>query len=99
VSETDIRHVEQGAHGEFFIEVDGRRVAELTYRVSGSDAIADHTWVDPHRRGGTLARDLVEALVAWARTSDRKVVPACSYVRAAFERNAAYADVRASSSS
>jgi hypothetical protein len=94
VSEHDIRHVDQGAHGEFFIDIDGRRVAELTYRMRGNDAIADHTWVDPHRRGGTLARELVEALVAWARAADRKVVPACSYVKSAFERNASYADVR-----
>lgn len=89
-----IRHVENGTRGEFFIERGGKRVAELTYSMSGTAAVVGHTWVDPALRGGTLASDLVEAAVRWARAGDRKIVPACSYVRAVFARTPAYADVR-----
>ena len=88
-----IAHQETGGRGEFFIERDGKRVAELTYSVVGGDAVAGHTWVDPKHRGGTLAPSLVTALVDWARREDRKVVPVCSYVRSVFGRNAQYADV------
>ena len=79
--------------GAFFIEKDGKRVAELTYAESGGDAIVDHTWVDPAIRGGGDARRLVESLVAWARANNRKIVPHCSYVRAVI-RGSDYDDVR-----
>jgi predicted GNAT family acetyltransferase len=86
---SDIRHED----GRFFIERDGERVAELTYRMDGGDAILDHTFVDPKLRGGTLARDLVDAAVQWARAEERKVVAMCPYVRKVFASTPAYADV------
>ena len=69
-------------------------MAELTYRMMGGDAMVDHTWVDPKLRGGGDAARLVEAVVEWARSEHMKLVPACSYVRAVFDRTPAYADVR-----
>lgn len=88
-----IQHAQSGGGGEFFIERDGKRVAELTYSVAGRDAVVGHTWVDPKHRGGTLAPRLVTAVVEWARGDDRKIVPMCSYVRSVFTRHAQYADV------
>ena len=85
----EIRH----EPGIFFIEQDGKRIAELTYRASGEDAIVDHTWVDPTMRGGGDARRLVDAVVAWAREGNRKIVPVCSYVRAV-TRGKEFDDVR-----
>ena len=90
----DIRHESDERHGVFFIEREGRRVAELTYRMSGADATVDHTWVDPRLRGGGEAKSLVEAAVAWARSGHVKLVPMCSYVRSVFDRTPAYSDVR-----
>jgi len=88
-----IEHHESAGRGEFYVERAGKRVAELTYSSSGTDAIVGHTWVDPDLRGGTLAPSLVKAAVEWARASNRKIVPACSYVRAVFGRTPKYADV------
>jgi predicted GNAT family acetyltransferase len=88
-----IQHRTHGSHGEFFVEREGRRVAELTYSLMGSDAMVGHTWVDPKLRGGTLAQSLVDALAEWARLENRKIIPVCSYVRAVFGRSEAYADV------
>jgi len=92
-SQDHIEHQEAAGRGEFYIERGGRRIAELTYSASGSDAVVGHTWVDPPLRGGTLAPSLVKAAVEWARSSDRKIVPVCSYVRAVFVRSPQYADV------
>ena len=93
-TQTDlIQHDEAGGRGEFFIERHGRRIAELTYSASGSEAIVGHTWVDPQLRGGTLAPSLVGAVVEWARREKRRIVPVCSYVRAVFTRTPEYADV------
>lgn len=88
-----IQHDQGGQRGAFYIERAGKRVAELTYSLSGGDAVVGHTWVDPALRGGTLAPSLVTAAVAWAREGGRKIVPMCSYVRAVFTRTPAYGDV------
>ena len=90
----EIRHTETGHRGVFFLERGGRRVAELTYSLSGDRALVDHTYVDPSLRGGTIAPSLVEAAVRWAREGNRKIVPLCSYVRSVFARTRAYDDVR-----
>ena len=93
-SNEEIRHEDDGARGSFFIERDGKRVAELTYSMSGNAAIVSHTWVEPRLRGGTLAASLVKAAVEWAREGNRKIVPACSYVRSVFAHTPEYSDVR-----
>ena len=90
----EIRHTQAGHRGTFFLERGGRRVAELTYSLSGDKALVDHTYVEPSLRGGSIAPSLVEAAVRWARSGNRKIVPLCSYVRAVFGRTRAYDDVR-----
>jgi predicted GNAT family acetyltransferase len=92
--EDEVLHFHEGAHGEFFVQRGGNRVAELSYQMSGEDAMVGHTWVDPKLRGGALGQRLVEALVAWARRENRKIIPMCSYVRAVFARTPGYADVQ-----
>ena len=95
--EDDIRHEDGERHGMFFVEREGRRVAELTYRMLGETAVVDHTWVDPKLRGGKLAPMLVDAVVVWARKEQRKISPACSYVRMVMDRKPdSYRDVRKS---
>jgi len=82
-------------NGVFFIEREGRRVAELTYRMMGDTAVVDHTWVDPKLRGGALAPSLVQAVVDWARREKHVISPACSYVRIVMDRAPeTYKDVR-----
>ena len=88
-----IQHAESPTHGEFFIVREGKRIAELTYTSSGDTAVVGHTWVDPGHRGGTLAPSLVDAVVAWARDGNRKIVPACSYVRRVFSSSHKFDDV------
>jgi predicted GNAT family acetyltransferase len=55
--------------------------------MNGDTAVVDHTWVDPKLRGGRLAPNLVAAAVDWARRENRKISPACSYVRMVMDRN------------
>lgn len=89
-----VQHSEGAGHGEFFILREGKRIAELTYSSAGDSAIVvGHTWVDPRHRGGTLAPSLVDAVVAWAREGNRKIVPACSYVRRVFSSSNKFDDV------
>ena len=90
-----IVHDQAERNGTFFIEREGRRVAELTYRMTGDTAVVDHTWVDPKLRGGALAPSLVQAVVDWARRDNLKISPVCSYVRIVMDRAPeVYKDVR-----
>lgn len=89
-----IRHIEHGDRGAFLIERDGERLAELTYRLESSGcATLDHTYVSPALRGEGVGMQLVEAAVDWARQRGMKLMPVCSYARAAFEREQRFADV------
>ncbi len=89
-----IQHQETQRGGEFFIERDGRHIAEITYQYQNEATIvADHTWVDNSLRGQGVARQLLDVLVAFAREKQLKIVPTCSYVDVMFQREAEFADV------
>ena len=89
-----IQHQESPRGGEFFIERDGRHIAEITYQYQDDHTIlADHTWVDLTLRGQGVARQLLDILVAFAREKQLKIVPTCSYVDVMFQREAEFADV------
>ena len=89
-----IQHQKTQRGGEFFIERDGRHIAEITYQYQDEATIvADHTWVDNSLRGQGVARQLLDVLVAFAREKQLKIVPTCSYVDVMFQREAEFADV------
>ena len=92
-----IQREQNGRRGAFFIEQDGKRIAEMTY--SGDEAgrvlMIDHTEVDPSLRGQGVPRKLVEAAVAWAREGSKKIVPVCPMASAIFRREKSFADVLA----
>lgn len=89
-----IQHDDQPQHGVFFIEQDGQRIAEMTYRrLSASLVVIDHTEVSPVLRGQGIARKLVDAAVQWARASQTKLKSTCSYASAIFARDASIRDV------
>jgi hypothetical protein len=63
-----ITHSEAGDRGVFALEQGGRQVAEMTYqRIGEARILVDHTHVDPALRGHGVARQLLDAAVAWAR--------------------------------
>ena len=93
----EIVHEEEKPGLGRFTVGEGTEQAELTYSPAGrGDALVfDHTFVPTSLRGRGIAEALVERAVAHARETGRKVVPACSYVRALFERHPErYADLR-----
>lgn len=93
-STNSIHHEETGHRGSFFIERDGKRVAELTYsRGNATLVIIDHTEVGSELSGQGVARKLLDAAVAWARQTNTKVMATCPYSLAQFAKDASIRDV------
>jgi len=90
-----IEHEQQGHRGAFFVERDGRRLAQLSYTVAGSRVILDHTEVDDALRGTGTGRKLVAAAVDWAREEDVQLMPLCPFARSVFDKTPEFGDVLA----
>jgi predicted GNAT family acetyltransferase len=89
-----IQHQEHDAKGAFFLEKEGQRLAEISYsRTNATMVIVDHTEVDPSLSGQGVGRELLGALVQWARSTGTKVVPLCPFAKAQFGKDASLRDV------
>lgn len=93
--ENNIQQKEENGAGMFFIEQDGKLVAELTYTVEDNGIITlDHTEVQPEMEGKGLASKLVKHSVEYARKNHKKLDPLCSYAEKQFQKHKDYQDVR-----
>ncbi len=91
-----IEQQEVDHRGAFFIEQNGRRVAEMTYsRANASLIIIDHTTVDRTLGGQGVGRRLLDALVHWARKTQTKVRTTCTFATAQFAKDPSIRDVHA----
>ena len=90
----DILHKDDGKKGQFYIENDGKVIAETTYIWSGPQRIIiDHTEVDESLKGKNIGKQLVDKVVTFAREKHIKVMPLCPFARAVFDKTPAYQDV------
>ena len=84
----------EGHKGSFYIEKDGRRLAEMTYTMAGDTTmIIDHTEVSDELRGSGAGLDLVRMGVEHAREKGLKVIPLCPFAKAMIQRHAEFQDV------
>lgn len=89
-----IEHQTSGSSGAFFIAPQGQRIAEMSYsRTNPRLVIIDHTEVDESLKGQGIGRQLLDALVAWARDTQTKVVALCPYAKAQFHKDPTIRDV------
>jgi predicted GNAT family acetyltransferase len=92
---TITRHGTESA-GEYHAHLPGETaIGRLTWVTRGNARVAEHTLVPREIGGRGVAGQLVEALIGDARTQGFRVLPACSYVAAAFDRHPEWADLRA----
>ncbi len=92
----NIQNEEHDAKGAFFIKKDGKQIAEMTYRKSGTDKIIiDHTEVDDQLQGKGVGKDLVEAGVKFARENNLKIVPQCVFAKKVIDNTPEFQDVLA----
>jgi uncharacterized protein len=90
-----IEHEQTGHRGAFFVEEEGRRLAQLSYTVAGTKVILDHTEVDDALRGTGTGRKLVAAAVDWAREENVRLLPLCPFAKSVFDKTPDFSDVLA----
>jgi hypothetical protein len=89
----EIKQEDNGKKGKFFIELDGKQEAEMTYTYDGNDKIIiDHTEVSEKLKGQGIGYKLVEAAVEFMRQENIKVIPLCPFVKAVFDKKTEYLD-------
>ena len=89
-----IQHEQPDHKGAFYIEQDGKRIAEMTYVMAGEkNMIIDHTEVSDDLRGQGAGAQLVAAAVAHAREKGIKIRPLCPFAKSVFDKTPEYADV------
>ncbi|MGC1631873.1 MAG: GNAT family N-acetyltransferase [Gelidibacter sp.] len=83
----DIKHKDNGKEGSFYVELDGKQEAEMTYRYSGDQEITiDHTEVNDSMKGHGIGKKLIDAAADYLRQRNLKAVAECSFVKSVFEK-------------
>jgi uncharacterized protein len=89
-----IQQEDNGKKGAFYVEEEGKRVAEMTYVWAGpSLMIIDHTEVDTSLEGKGVGNQLVHAAVEFARGKNIKILPLCPFAKKVIENTPAYFDI------
>ncbi|MFZ1704486.1 MAG: GNAT family N-acetyltransferase [Saprospiraceae bacterium] len=83
----EILHSSNDKKGKFYIEVDHKEVAQMTYVWVGVDRIIiDHTEVGAELKGMGAGKQLVFAAVAFARDKGIKILPLCPFAKSVFDK-------------
>ncbi len=90
----EILQKDDGKKGMFYIEVDDKIEAKMTYVWAGADRfIIDHTEVNDSHRGKSAGKQMVAQAVAFAREKGIKIVPLCPFAKSVFDKVKEYQDV------
>jgi uncharacterized protein len=89
----DIQHIDNGIKGEFYIEQNDARVAEMAYVWEHGEINIVHTEVNPALKGHGIGNQLVAHAIEWARKHNVKIFPTCPFVQTVMRNTPAYHDV------
>jgi hypothetical protein len=92
----DIKQQNTDTKGHFYIEADGSEAASMHYVWAGdSKIIIDHTEVAEAFEGRGLGKQLMQAVVLFARENGIKIIPLCPFAKSMFDKVAEYRHVLA----
>ncbi len=90
----EIKQEDNEKKGAFYIEQDGKRVAEMTYVwVGTAKIIIDHTEVDDSLKGLGAGKQMVSKAVDFARQKGIKIMPLCPFAKSVFDKVKEFGDV------
>lgn len=82
-----IQQKQQGNKGSFYVEENGRVLAEMVYSMKDTGLmIIEHTEVSDELRGKNAGYQLVHTAVEYARANNIKIFPLCPFANAVFKR-------------
>jgi predicted GNAT family acetyltransferase len=88
-----IQNQETETKGSFYYEVEGKRLAEMTYSKAGLGMIIiDHTDVDDSLRGKGVGLELVKYAVEFIRNKKIKMLPLCPFAKATILKHPEWKD-------
>lgn len=83
-----------GNKGFFYIEIEGKQEAMMTFVFAGEDKIIiDHTEVNPGNEGKGFGKKMVTKAVEYARENNLKIIPLCPFAKSVFDKMAEFRDV------
>ena len=89
-----IQNKKTGDKWMFYIEKDGKQVAEMVYRLADpGKMIVEHTEVSEELKGRNIGKQLVHHAVEFARTNHHKIIPLCTFTNSVLKKTPAYSDV------
>lgn len=81
-------------NGAFYIDVDGKHEAMMTFVFAGNDKIIiDHTEVNPGNEGKSYGKKMVKKAVEFAREKGIKIIPLCQFAKSVFDKTPDFRDV------
>jgi uncharacterized protein len=83
----EIKQKDDGKNGMFYMELEGKVLAQMTYVWTGAERIIiDHTEVDDALRGQSAGKQLVAKAVEFAREKSLKIIPLCPFAKSVFDK-------------
>ncbi len=81
-------------NGFFYIDVNGKQEAKLTFVFAGNDKIIiDHTEVNPGNNGKGFGKKMVVKVIEFARERNITIFPLCPFAKSVFDKNPEFRDV------
>ena len=81
-------------NGIFYIEVDGKTEAKMTFLFAGDEKIIiDHTEVNPGNNGKGYGKMMVQKAVEFALEKNIKIIPLCPFAKKVFDKTPEFRDV------
>lgn len=79
--------LDKSNNGAFRLYENGLKLGEMILQISDGKLTVFHTEVSPESEGKGYAKQLLDAMTAYAREHQLKVLPLCPYVHAQFRRH------------
>lgn len=81
-------------NGYFYVSVNGKSEAKLTFVFAGSDKIIiNHTEVNEGNNGKGFGRKMVVRVVEFAREKNITIIPLCPFAKSVFDKTPELRDV------
>lgn len=90
----EVKQENDSKKGMFYIEQDGKVVAEMTYVWAGPEKIIiNHTEVNDILKGQGAGKQMLSKAVEFVRENGLKIIPLCPFVKSVFDKTPEYGDV------